>query len=104
MKRVEQVEGVKRILKIKDYGKQYKMVKILVEKLFVVTSFYIMLSIHCEHGNYSLKHFYCTQYYDFFQVLSKAKLEVTEFGYIPGGEFPDEQHKLDGMRISLFFS
>ena len=26
-------------------------------------------------------------------------MEVTEFGYIPGGEFPDEQHKLDGMKF-----
>jgi len=36
VKRAEQVEGVKRIQKIKDYSKQYKMVHILLNNLFKV--------------------------------------------------------------------
>ena len=37
MKRAEQVEGVKRVMQINDHAKQTKMVKILVDKLFVVS-------------------------------------------------------------------
>jgi len=37
VKRAEQVEGVKRVMQINDYGKQSKMVKILVDKLFIVS-------------------------------------------------------------------
>ncbi|XP_057313813.1 coiled-coil domain-containing protein 134-like [Hydractinia symbiolongicarpus] len=65
VKRGEQVEGIKRILKIGDYSKRYSMVKILLEKLF--------------------------------KVLISAKLKVTEGGYIPGDEFPDDQEKLDDL-------
>uniref|UniRef100_A0A7M6DR17 Coiled-coil domain-containing protein 134 n=2 Tax=Clytia hemisphaerica TaxID=252671 RepID=A0A7M6DR17_9CNID len=65
VKRAEQIEGVKRIMKIDNYEKQFKMVKLLVEKLF--------------------------------NVLSTAKVQVTEFGYIPGGEFPDDQSQLDAL-------
>jgi len=65
VKRAEQREGVKRIQRIKDYSKRYKMVKTLVDKMF--------------------------------QILMAAKVKVTEMGYIPGEEFPEEQAKLDNL-------
>ena len=42
-KRVEQIAAVKSILSIPDYSKQYKLVKIVLEKLFMVCTHSIII-------------------------------------------------------------
>ena len=47
LKRAEQVAAVKLMMKIEDYAKQYKMVKLVLEKIFQVISVVIFHTTIC---------------------------------------------------------